>query len=214
MVSSGIFYTGIGFLVVVFIGLVIYVLTLIFKEEDKPDDDPIVLNLMSEKTHGHAYGSEKAAQRTSSGRMHCTFVPKDVRPKAIMEKTWQEQEIIVDFDKVLTFPKGTVSKHKTLKVYLPQRAEDLSPAVRETSLGKVFMVMIETKNFEKSLTDMLREGTKRRDDVLKELGDGELSAEWLESIKALLTEDIKATIMKAGKDTHSFGTHGSNPGAS
>lgn len=207
MVMSGVLYVGIGILLVVFMALIGIALNYYFREEEKPEDDPFILNFMSQRTNGHAYGLEKAAQRTTSGRWNCSFDPKDVRPKDIIKNLWKPQEVVVDYDKVVTLPKGMFSKHKNVKIYLPQNAEDLTPALKDTSFGKMLMLMIEKQNLDKTIQEMLREGTKRRDDLLKELGDGELSAEWLTSIKTLLVEDIKTSIMKAGKDTHSFPSH-------
>lgn len=186
-------------LVMIIIALCISLIMLFLKEKEKPQDEAILLNLMPYRTSGHAIGSISKYDRGAEGRWKINFDPKDVRPKDILEKNWKNEQILVDTNKLLVLPKGYPSAHKSMMIALPPFPEDIPEQFRNTEFGKILQIWTEKKNVEKTIIDSIREGSIRKDEFLKELGDGEISATYISKISGLLINDIKENVSRSNK---------------
>lgn len=189
--------TIITILIIAVIGLGIAWLALEFRVDRKPEDNPIIWNLMSHRSNGHAFGTVNTIKKHGSGRQRIFYDPKDLRPIDVLTKNWTQQDIIIDSDKLITLPRGDNSDHKNLIIACPKNPEDLSDHFKGSELGKLFAFHIEKKNVETSVVKAIREGSKRKDSILQELGDGELSAELFSHIKGILLDDLKDAISRS-----------------
>ena len=149
---------------------------------------------------GHAYGVIKKVQQKVGGRYHFEFDPKDVSPKDVQKNNWKPQTIIIDHNKFLLFPKGTLSNYKNMAFGLPKNADDLSEAIKHTLLGKLLGVYIESENSKDAILQSIKEGSQRKTDALEMLGDGELSAQLVKKLTNLFMVDLKEAVVKSGKD--------------
>jgi hypothetical protein len=201
MVSALIIFSIIGALIVT--GLIIWLLVVIFRDKEEEKDRNMALNFMSNYSNGRAYGQELSVDKSFEGRFIITFMPKDITSDSL--KTLKAEKIIVDKGKLISLPRGTWSKEKNISIYLPIRAEDFPDALKQTEFGKMLMLFTEMKNSVNSEVDMVREGSRRKDDILKRIGDGELSGEILDANHELIKELIKMMAENRTRDKQPSG---------
>ena len=95
---------------------------------------------MSQYTNGYAEGmllkTEKGPERTI-----ITLIPSDIDFKKL--KSIKPQKVVVENDKIITFPKGTWSNDLSKMWLLPPTARDLPNELKNTPLGKQIMIQIE-----------------------------------------------------------------------
>jgi hypothetical protein len=116
----------------------------------------------------------------------------------------EDVNIIVDSGKLVSLPKGHPSKDKNFLIALPPKAEELSPIIKDTLVGKGIMFMTELDNLAKNQTDILREGIERRDALSKEYGTGEMSVKFLQFTQALVQDYMESVLIKSEKGKSSF----------
>jgi hypothetical protein len=194
-------YLTITILILVISGLSIYLSVLIFGEKKVPKDSPIIINLESKYSNGRAIGIVTDVESCSLTRKKYKYSPKDVDITKTEEP--KEEFIIVDPEKLAVLQKGSLSRDKNIIINCPDNATDFDEAIRNTTFGKALMFYTELKNYEKTHIEYLKEGSKRKSDILKEIGDGEISADFMSFMINLVKDDLKATISKQ-KDEKKF----------
>lgn len=190
-------YLYIGVLFLIIVSLFIWLIIVIYKKQYILENDPIVLNFLSHKSNGFAVGLEKEVVHGKNDRLVCRIQSKDFDVKNEIPK---DEKVIVEKNKVIQFAKGSLSKFRDIKIYLPKNPEDLPESFKETSFGKFFMRYIELKNVISEETRVVREGSNRKTAILEKLGDGEISEELIKTwegamkdiVKSLAKEELRA----------------------
>lgn len=184
-------YIILGFVVLIAVVVGIWLLIILFKEKEIPSDENLILNINSHLDgSGRFLLSEKTVDKTSyTDRTIITGTPKDVDWKKLktLKLDVKDVKTIVEEDKVINCPKGTLSYDKNIKILLPPTPEDLPEVLKDTPLGNAFASYLETKNYNKEILNIVREGSNLKSLYLKKLGDGEISNELVEQYKKLFT---------------------------
>lgn len=197
------------FCICLIIGLGIY--AIILKQQSKEDyeDNPFILNFATKFAPGRAFGVQKSITVGRNGRLGVTYSPRDVHPDNFgMAK---DQTVIVDRNKIISLAKGTWSNEKNINILLPPKAEDFPDHIKNTFFGKALGITTEIINAANSEAAMKQEGIDRRDALLKEIGDGELSREQLTTVNELVKDIAKMTTDIRNKDKSSGFQGGFNP---
>lgn len=176
------------------VGLIGWLLYLVFNKKDEIKGD-ILINFDSKRTHGRFLGFIKKLEYGARGRREILFEPRDVDPNNIKDKI--EDESIITLNHLHTvFPKHTLSDDCAINVILPHRPEHLSDFVKKTQLGVALKFVMETEDFVSKNEEILKSKIKNRDDLLKEIGDGEYSKEYIAKMKNY-TMDLLEMVLKA-----------------
>ncbi|MFW5793888.1 MAG: hypothetical protein ACOCV1_00160 [Bacillota bacterium] len=187
---------GITILIISFVliicALSVWLLIIYNKEEKIGKNEPLVLNLIASEEDGRAMITEKEVQNGCGKRFVVNAEANDIDQNS--KNINRELKIVVPENKVISLPQGLLSKDRNIKIYLPIRAENMPESIKNTDFGKSLMFLTELKDYKSSVEKILREGSKRKDNLLQEIGDGELSSEFLNSIKGLVIKDIKELI--------------------
>jgi hypothetical protein len=194
--STGIFIL-LALLIFVIFALGVWLFIIIVGGKEDEDDAPIIINFMSHKANGRFLGKEIDNKIGKDGRQIITLDPRDVIIKKKLKKKIKIEpvHIIVGKNKKISFAKGILSKDKNITFILPPKAEDLPENVKNTLIGKALMWATELQNFAKLEAEILREGTDRRDNLAKAIGDGELSKEFQQFTRELVTDFLETQLL-------------------
>jgi len=173
-------------------GLGIWLLIEVFREKKEPEDKTIALNWCSHLSGGRFLGTEDDVKLGKGNRFFIHIDPKDISVNHKGEI--KLQPVIVDVNKRVTSSRGFPSKDRNIAFYLPPNPEDFPDSFKETALGKAFMWLTELKNYEKTVIDIVREGSSRKDELLKKIGDGEISKEFIQFQEGLVADYLKKII--------------------
>lgn len=185
---TGVFLYGL-FLFFILIALFIWIIILIFREKPRIENDPIVINFLSHYSNGRAIGFEDNVIKAKNNRFISEFYPGDLDVKKINKA--EKEKVIIGKDKIIPLPKGTLSKDRDIKIYLPPTAEDFPTGLKEHPFGKILMGYTELVNAVNSEIATIREGSKRKDEILQRLGDGELGKEYLDTFEGTMKDIIR-----------------------
>jgi len=179
---------------VIIVGLFAFLLVLFFREEEEKTLSPLIINLMPQYTipvKGHAVGVEVNTTKVDN-RFLIEYQPRDLNYENINDKKNIENvKVVIDKNKILTLPIGTLSSFRDVKILLAPNAEDYSSELKDTVFGKVIMAMTEAIGVENKETDIVREGSNRKSKLLEKLGDGEISEEYIDKIGEITREALK-----------------------
>ena len=208
---------GIIAIFVAIIGLGIWLSIIIFEDFNKnKSDNPFLLNFDTSTAKGNFFGMVKKREIGAGMRSKITFEPKDVDLEALKEKgeKLQDREIIVGRNQLIVAPKGTLSQDTNVMISLPNRVEDIDSFIKETPLGPALALLCETQNFVAKKEEILKEKIKNRDDLLKEVGDGEMTEELMHKFKGFMMDIIEMQ-MKSKESNKpaqfNYGNQPSNP---
>lgn len=200
---------GLGLTFVVALGLFIYWLVITFKEKEKPEDYPFLFNLMPYRSNGYAIGLIKEIKRGPSGRTRIFYDPKDLRAEDIVKKNWKTQDVIIDFDHIITIPKGIISNYKNIIIALPPNAEDMPNYFKNSLLGEIFSEYLEKINTDNTIIKAMREESNRKDALLVDIGGGEISDTWrkwatgiLQDFGKNIASDVKKKDSSSGASSY------------
>ena len=181
------------------IGLMVWLLILYFRTQDKKTKQSLIVNLMPQYAKGHALGQEVRIEK-SDNRFLVEYSPRDVSDELLLEKGEIENvKVVVDKDKIITLPCGTLSAYRDIKFLLAPHAEDYSTELKSTLLGKHLMEMTEEINNNNLETSIVREGSNRKTKMAKNMGDGEVSQTQIEKFEELAKEMIKIATQDKGQ---------------
>jgi len=128
--------------------------------EETKDSDTVVILHSGKRTNGRVIGNLISKKEGANGRLHITFAARDT-PK------FEKVTVIVEPNKINTFPKGIRSAEKTIMEILPENAQDYISNM---------LTNIEIKNAESSIINAQKEGIKRQKAHLEDMGEGEISS--------------------------------------
>ena len=173
------------------LGLGIYLIILIFREEDEKFEDNIIINFMpqfSNPVKGYAVGMEVLTKKVDK-RYLIEFQPRDLNKRALKDKDKIENaKVVVDANKIISLPTGTLSGFRNVKILLPPNPEDFPDQMKHTLFGQALMELTEKINNANVEAKIIRTGSTRKTKLLEELGDGEISEEFLERQKEINRE--------------------------
>lgn len=185
------------------IGLIAY---LFGKDEKVKEDYNFGFSFMPHLHRHRAFGKEINVETGEDGRIITTLKPMDLSPKTIKEslkKVKNERVITTKFNKI-TLPKGSYySKEKNISLYLPDKAEDLSPEIRNHPFGKFLAYYIELTKADDAAIQALMEGIDRQKSHLIKMGWGEVSIQRMNYLSGLHKESLG--LLKEAKGTKSSG---------
>lgn len=187
-------YIFLFLLVLAFFGLLVWLAIVVFGVVKERKDTTLLLNFNATRDGGNFIGEiVNIDHNTKKGRPIIEYEVKDIdisNPELILQKA------IIDNGKMLSMPKGTLSKKRNVIIALPPRAEDLTGSFKETLFGKGIMFMTELDNFAKTQVEILREANNRKDSLAKEIGTGELSVIFTNQIKEHVQDYLDGFIAK------------------
>lgn len=182
------------------IGLMTWLLLLYFKQQEKQTRQSLILNLMPQYAQGFAIGQEVNIQK-SDNRFLVEYQPKDISDEFLLNKTEIENvKVVIDQNKIITLPAGTLSSYRDIKILLAPNAEDYSTELKSTIIGKYFMEMTENINNSNLETSIVREGSNRKTKMAKNMGDGEVSQQQIERFSELSDEMVKIATNDKGQN--------------
>lgn len=195
-------YLLIGIMLICIIGGVVWLMTIIFGERKKEEDVPIALNFLSGVDSGVFIGTEVSTVPAKDRRRIVEIEPKDV---SINETNpIINVKIIVDKNKTIVCPKGTLSKDRNINIHLPPKSSDFPIALKDNIFGKALMWATELKNLQNLEIEMLEEGGIRKDELLKKIGMGEISREFMKFTDEIVKDALESVI--AAKDSKNKGS--------
>lgn len=191
------------------LGLAVYLILLIFRDEEDRLEDNVIINFMpqySSPVKGHAIGMEVNSKKIGK-RYLIEYAPRDINKKLLRDKVKIENvKIVVDSNKIIVLPEGTLSGYRNVKILLPPNSEDFPDSFKHTLFGQVMMELTEKISDANVEAKIIRTGSTRKTKLLEELGDGEISEEFLERQKEINKElDKQKLDSKSSPPTSSFG---------
>ena len=188
------------------LGLIVYWILLIFRDEDEQLQDNLIINFMSNYTtpvKGHAIGLEVNTKRIGK-RFLIEYAPRDINKKLLKDKDKIDNvKVAVDSNKILVLPEGTLSGYRSVKILLPPTAEDFADNLKTTQFGQAMMELTEKINDANVEAKIIRTGSNRKTKLLNDIGDGEISEEWVERTKDYQKELDKMKDSSKGTPTSS-----------
>ncbi len=183
--------TTIGILIVIFLAIIVGIVAAVihYQKDDEEEDRPFCINFLSDFCDGVAYGVEQSVKTGKNGRKITMVSQRDILAKNI-DKI-KEVPVITEKNKIVSLPRGAWSSEKNINIHLPPSASDFPDAIKETEIGKALMLLTEIKNAVNSELATIKEGSRRKSEILNKLGDGELSREHLITIQELQKDLIK-----------------------
>ena len=103
----------------------------------------------------------------------------------------------VEKDKKIVLPKNELW-------LLAPNPEDYPEELKRTEFGKSLMKMTEKINVSNLQLSILREGSNRKSALLKEMGDGEISEQFIKMSKGLQKDALEMNVKEKEKPTSSF----------
>ncbi len=186
---STLFFIAVFAFVLLFV-LIIWLLTIVFASKSEASDSTLTLNFLSHFDNGFFIGAETSSVGAKDNYHYIKFLPKDVNVKNNATKI-KEVDVIVEKNKYLSFPKGTLSKERNISMLLPKTASDFHEAVKDSVIGKGLMLGVELQNAANIEIESLLQGHLRKDDILKRIGHAEISKEFLSFQTELYHDALK-----------------------
>lgn len=183
---NSLYYAFLALAFLALLGSVIWLLRIIFFTRDDREDNPLALNFLAKRGKGNFILEELKRESGKNGRIIAVGSPKDLPPN--YKEEIKNENVIVDRNKLLTIPKGALSTYKNINIYLPADQSDIDSSIKDTVLGKGILFMSGLKDVEKTVEDILREGVIRRDQLLKKIGDGEISKDFIQFQEGLVQD--------------------------
>ncbi len=163
----------VSILIIVVLGLSGVIAFFLTKEEEEKEDKPHFESFIKQG-EGRAYGKILKIESAVEGRKIITYRPQDLSVKTLKKiKKLEPVSVIVDKNKLLCFPKGTLSNEKDIYWGLPKNVDDFPENFGKTLLGKWLMLLTELKNFDNTEIQAYKERVERQTDHIKDIGMGE-----------------------------------------
>lgn len=178
-------------------GLIVWLLSIVFREKKEAKDSPIDLNFLSHFDTGCFIGTEISSVGAKDNYHFIKMLPKDIDiDKLNKNEVIKPVSIIVENNKICSFPKGTLSKDKNINFLLPKKSSDFHETVKDSIIGKGLMLAVELQNSSNAEINSLIEGHIRKDEILKRIGNAEISKEFL-TFQSELYQDMLRTALEA-----------------
>ena len=167
-----------------------------FKSGPIPGDNPIVYNFMT-KYVPCAIGLQiKKFNGPDRDAMIIRKYDKSYLDMFKLKLKDKPEEYLVFFneEQLNVYPKGTLSPDRDIVILLPPAPEDLPDKVKESPIGKTLSVVIEQKDYDKKLSELIREYSNRKDNILKKWSGGEITTDLLKQLDKFFTSYIQTAI--------------------
>lgn len=176
--------------------IAVFFLIFYFKSGEIPADNPIVYNFMTKYVPCAVGLQVKRFSGPDREAMILRKYDKSYLDMFKLRKKDVPEEYLVFFNEnqMNVFPKGTLSPDRDIIILLPPSPEDLSEGVKETSIGKALSLVVEKKDYDKKLVELLREYSDRKDSILKKWSGGEISSDLLEHLDNFFADYMKTAI--------------------
>ena len=170
--------------------LFIWLAYIYYYKEDDIEDRPLCINWMSQFSGNRFLGIETDSKIGKNGRHIIEYLPLDIHSKNI--KSIQREIAIIDKNKIISFPKGSLSRDKNLNMYLPPTASDFNDNIKNTEFGKILMWITELKNADNTVIDALKESNKRQAAIVKDLAFGEATIKKMKQLQTYQDDAINS----------------------
>ena len=151
-----------------------------------PKNPNIVINFLAKKTNNHAVGFELPnIIYGKNNRAIASFLPIDIKPREEDElPDYKVQKVVIDNGKRRILPKGTLSAHHNVVLYLPKTANELD--FLQDEIGNILKREVTAQNVYNDTLQSVINGYSQMAKISKELAMGELRAESLEWLKSMV----------------------------
>ncbi len=176
------------------------------KQERYPGDNPIVYNFMT-KYIPTAVGIQM--KRFSGPDREAILIRKydrnymELYKKKMKDKS-EDYLVFFNENQLTTFPKGSLSPDRDIVILLPPSPEDLTEEFKSKKIGSAISQIIEGKNYDRKLNELIREYSDRKDAILKNWSGGEMTSDLLSHMNLLFNDYTKA-IIKTNKEKPPYG---------
>jgi len=191
-------------LTIVLLMIGVFSFLIIVRERKEQANLPLLLNFYSNKSNKRFLGTITNSIIGKDNREIIYYNPKDLFEN---EKT-EEQKIIVEPNKKIVLPPGTLSKSRSVVMVFPHSSDDFDESFRKSLFGKYVQFLTEMKNVEKDTIDFLKQGSKNKEQILHELEGGEISKKFMNRMNQLYMEAINTIVRgrEEKKETYVGGT--------
>jgi len=145
--------------------------------------DTVVINYDGSRTNGRVIGNLISKRIGKKGRLHIKYLARDSEKGEVVE-------VIVEPNKVVTYPKGIRSAEKAILEILPEDAQ--------TYISN-FLSKIESLNADTNIISAKNVGLDRQQMHLDDMGEGEISSVNLGLIKDFESKLLKSKIKEDGR---------------
>ena len=188
--------------VAVLFGVVTWIVLLFMQKNEERVEEPFILNLMPQFSKGHCFGLEVSTEKVGD-RYLVTYSPRDINKLSLKEDNFIENvKVVVDKDKIINFSKGTLSNYRTFKILLAKNPEDYPTTLKQTTFGKSIMGLTEVINTVNVETNVVREGSDRKTNILYKMGDGELTSSIIEKFQEIAKDMVKSIRDEKSQPAH------------
>jgi len=182
-------------------------LLLYFKSGETPGDKSIIYNFMTKYVPSATGVQIKRFSGPYREAILMRKFDKSYLDLFRLKKKDKSEDYMIYFneEQITTFSKGTLSPDRDIIFILPPHPEDLPEEFRESSIGKAISLVIENKDYDKKLNELLREYSDRKDNILKNWAGGEISPDLLEHMDTMFMDVMKTTIKEKDNPRNSGG---------
>ena len=170
--------------------------------DDLDINSPLIFNLMPEQSGGHAILKQSHVEGEGLGGKTLTYgYPLDLRLKETMfgfegeEEIKKEYSILTEPLHRMVFPKGQLSRYISIVWLIPDLSKSLPPEMSNTTIGNIFDVCREIFNVNNIHIKALREGSKTKDELLKDMNTGgKMLEDMRKQVFALAEDSVRRSI--------------------
>lgn len=179
----------------------IYMFYLIFYKIELKNKSKII-NFDVKHSNGRFIGNYKDLLWGAGGRGKLTFSPSDVDFDKLKSKKLKlkDEEILFNPGRLVAVPKGLLSKDFDIYFKLFEDEKDIPEALADTPMGLALKWLVTNQKFVEKRIEILRGAVNNRDELLKEIGDAEMTSEYLARSKAYF-KDLTEMMLDAKQQT-------------
>lgn len=176
-------------IIITAVGMTGYMFYLIFFKYE-PKYKSKIINFDTKHTNGRFLGNYKDLEWGAGGRGKLTFTPTDVDfEKLDLKKIkLKDEEILFNPGRLVSIPRGPLSKDFDILFKLPEEVGDIPEALADTPVGLALKWLVVNQQFVEKRIDILKDAVNNRDELLKEVGDAEMTAEFVSRQKAYVKD--------------------------
>lgn len=169
----------------------------IFRKRDEKKYKGFILNFMNNIHSGGFFGYITERTRGKGNRHLVKYEAKDKKLKKGIKL--EDDNVIVDHNKLISFPAGILSPEENIFIALPPHATDFDENFKKTAIGAALAWATELQNLADLEVKILTEGGVRKDALLKNIGSGEISKEF-QAFQEQLVKDVLSATIRARDD--------------
>ncbi len=140
---------AIGLFILIAITLIILIVIIRYREWRDPDDDVEVRNSMTQYSEGRSEGKLLDIYE-ANGKKLITMIPyySEKEKKKLKLQVIEPVSFVVERNKAISLPRGTLDKAFNFLVCLPPSSKDFPEDIKDTLYGKALMNLTEEINAE------------------------------------------------------------------